>query len=64
MNRHERRQAKKLRIAGGAPPRLGGSDDLKRLALSHLQSGRWVDAEALYEKALTIEPITVVICSP
>lgn len=56
MNRHERRQAKKLRIAGGAPPRLVGSDGLKRLALSHLQSGRWVDAEALYEKALAIEP--------
>ena len=56
MNRHERRQAKKLRIAGGGKSRLGGSDDLKRLALSHLQSGRWADAETLYKRALTIEP--------
>jgi uncharacterized protein (TIGR02466 family) len=56
MNRHERRQAKKLRITGGASPRIGGSDDLKRLALAHLQSGRWDDAEALYKKAWAIDP--------
>lgn len=56
MNRHERRQAKKLRIAGVGSPRLGGSEELKRLAFSHLQSGRWAEAETFYKRALTIEP--------
>lgn len=56
MNRHERRQAKKLRIAGVGSPRLGGSEELKRSAFSHLQSGRWAEAETFYKRALTIEP--------
>lgn len=55
MNRHARRQAKKLRISGERSPGLGKSDDLKTLALSLLQAGRLADAETLYERALAIK---------
>jgi uncharacterized protein (TIGR02466 family) len=54
MNRHQRRQAKKLGIAGAS--QLGEHESLKSLAFSHLQSGRLTDAEALYTRTLAIDP--------
>ncbi len=62
MNRHERRKAKKLRIGAANSSSLDGSDELKMQALSHLQSGRLTDAEALYKKALKIQPADPSVC--
>jgi tetratricopeptide (TPR) repeat protein len=56
VNRHARRQAKKLGVAAGGSPRPINYDALKMSALLQLQSGRFADAERLYEKALAIEP--------
>jgi tetratricopeptide (TPR) repeat protein len=57
VNRHERRQAKKLGLAAdGDLQRRVGYDDLKASAFLHLQSRKLGDAERLYERALAIEP--------